>query len=148
MSVILSFEYETSVDFRLVTEEQFPTTLHHFTGSKDHNIKMRQIAKERGERISEYGVETVETGDIKTFPSEREFYAHFGLPLIPPELRESGQEVETYSNSIELIEPEQIKEISTCTQRGAMGRFLSERWLKHAWKKAINIWRSPITRNI
>ncbi|PNB49603.1 DNA polymerase/3'-5' exonuclease PolX, partial [Pseudomonas sp. GW456-E7] len=66
VSVILSFEYETSVDFRLVTEEQFPTTLHHFTGSKDHNIKMRQIAKERGERISEYGVETVETGDIKT----------------------------------------------------------------------------------
>lgn len=109
VSVILSFEYETSVDFRLVTEEQFPTTLHHFTGSKDHNIKMRQIAKERGERISEYGVETVETGEFKTFPSEREFYAHFGLPLIPPEIRESGQEVETYSDSIELIELGQIK---------------------------------------
>lgn len=109
VSVILSFEYETSVDFRLVTEEQFPTTLHHFTGSKDHNIKMRQIAKERGERISEYGVETVETGEVKTFPSEQAFYAHFGLPLIPPEIRESGQEVDTYHDGIELIETHDIK---------------------------------------
>lgn len=109
VSVILSFEYETSVDFRLVTEEQFATTLHHFTGSKDHNIKMRQLAKERGERISEYGVETIETGEVKTFPSEEAFYAHFGLPFIPPELRESGQEVDTYREETDLVEQKEIK---------------------------------------
>ena len=123
VSVILTFEYETSVDFRLVTEEQFATTLHHFTGSKDHNIKMRQLAKERGERISEYGVETIETGDVKTFPSEEAFYAHFGLPFIPPELRESGQEVDTYREETDLVEHKAIKAISTCTQPGVTALF-------------------------
>jgi len=109
VSLTFAFEYEISADFRLVTEEQFPTTLHHFTGSKDHNIKMRQLAKEKGERISEYGVETVETGEIKTFSSEKEFFAHFGLPFIPPELRETGREVEDYSDDIGLVSAEDIQ---------------------------------------
>lgn len=109
VSLTFAFEYEISADFRLVTEEQFPTTLHHFTGSKDHNIKMRQLAKEKGERISEYGVETVETGEIKTFSSEKEFFAHFGLPFIPPELRETGREVEDYSVDIGLVSAEDIQ---------------------------------------
>lgn len=44
------------VDFRMVEDESFATMLHHFTGSKDHNVLLRQIAKSRGESISEYGV--------------------------------------------------------------------------------------------
>ncbi|PLR68350.1 MULTISPECIES: DNA polymerase/3'-5' exonuclease PolX [Bacillaceae] len=109
VSVQLQYEYEIGVDFRLVTLDEFATTLHHFTGSKDHNVKMRQLAKERGEKISEYGVENIETGEITTFQSEEEFYAHFDLPFFPPEIREDGTEVEKYSRDIKLISAEDIK---------------------------------------
>lgn len=109
VSVILEYSYDVSVDFRLVKPEEFATTLHHFTGSKDHNVKMRQLAKERGEKISEYGVENVETGEVQTFASEQEFYQHFGLPLIPPEMREDGSEVENYSLEQEIISLEHIQ---------------------------------------
>ena len=57
VSIILDLDYDVSVDFRLVKLSEFATTLHHFTGSKDHNVRMRQLAKARGEKISEYGVE-------------------------------------------------------------------------------------------
>lgn len=94
VSVVLEYKYDVSVDFRLVKPEEFITTLHHFTGSKDHNVRMRQLAKERGEKISEYGVENVASGEIRTFESEDEFFQYFGLPFIPPECREDGTEVE------------------------------------------------------
>jgi DNA polymerase (family X) len=109
VSLQLSYEYEVSVDFRLVAPEQFVTTLHHFTGSKEHNVRMRQIAKGRGEKISEYGVENSETGEIITFESEEQFFAHFHLPYIPPELREDGSEVERYQPNYPLIELSDIK---------------------------------------
>ena len=96
VSVTLQYQYDVSVDFRLVKPVEFATTLHHFTGSKDHNIRMRQLAKERGEKISEYGVENIETGAITTFESEEQFFQHFGLPFIPPECREDGKEVDNF----------------------------------------------------
>ena len=109
ISLIFLYEWEVSVDFRIVQPEEFPTALHHFTGSKDHNVRMRQIAKERGEKISEYGVENAETGEMMTFVSEEEFFGHFGLPWIPPELREDGKEIDTYSNDYGLIELKDIQ---------------------------------------
>jgi DNA polymerase (family 10) len=109
VSVVLGYEYDVSVDFRLVKEAEFATTLHHFTGSKDHNVRMRQLAKERGEKISEYGVEKAETGEVLTFESEEAFYRHFGLPFIPPELREDGSEVEAFTNTRSVIGLTDIK---------------------------------------
>ncbi|MGX6442981.1 DNA polymerase/3'-5' exonuclease PolX [Neobacillus sp. K501] len=109
VSVVFVFDYDVSVDFRLVEPEEFTTTLHHFTGSKDHNVRMRQLAKERGEKISEYGVENTETGEILTFSTEEEFFKHFDLPFIPPELREDGKEVEEFSAEHCLIEINDIK---------------------------------------
>ncbi|WHY65913.1 DNA polymerase/3'-5' exonuclease PolX [Neobacillus sp. SuZ13] len=109
VSLVFAYDYDISVDFRLVKPEEFITTLHHFTGSKDHNVRMRQLAKERGEKISEYGVEIIETGEILTFSSEEEFFKHFDLPFIPPEIREDGKEVETFSATEELIELADIK---------------------------------------
>ncbi|WP_066063643.1 DNA polymerase/3'-5' exonuclease PolX [Neobacillus soli] len=109
VSIVIERDYDVSVDFRLVKPEEFITTLHHFTGSKEHNVRMRQLAKERGEKISEYGVENVETGEFRTFASEEEFFQHFDLPFIPPEIREDGKEVETFSPAEELIELEDIK---------------------------------------
>lgn len=109
VSIVLSDKYDVSVDFRIVTDQQFPTTLHHFTGSKDHNVAMRQRAKEQGEKISEYGVESLDTGEIKTFETEEAFFNHFGLNNIPPELREAQGEIEAFENHVSLIEEEQIK---------------------------------------
>ncbi|MGE7600952.1 DNA polymerase/3'-5' exonuclease PolX [Peribacillus sp. NPDC097675] len=109
VSVVLDYEYDISVDFRIVQDKEFITTLHHFTGSKDHNVRMRQLAKDRGEKISEYGVEVAETGEILTFETEEQFYNHFGLPFIPPELREDGTEVEHYNESEPLINVEDIQ---------------------------------------
>ena len=108
VSVVLAYEYDLSIDFRIVKPEEFVTTLHHFTGSKDHNVRMRQLAKERGEKISEYGVENIETGEIKTFESEHEFYAYFSLPFIPPECREDGSEVDHFQGE-HLIDMTQIQ---------------------------------------
>ncbi|MBO9130580.1 DNA polymerase/3'-5' exonuclease PolX [Bacillus sp. 165] len=105
VSFRLQYEYDLGVDFRLVKPDEYITTLHHFTGSKDHNVKMRQIAKAQNKKISEYGVEDLESGEVKTFKSEEEFFAHFSLPYIPPEVREDGKEIEwiyEYGNLIEL----------------------------------------------
>ncbi|MBD8068910.1 DNA polymerase/3'-5' exonuclease PolX [Bacillus sp. PS06] len=109
VSLELEYLYDVSVDFRLVKPHEFITTLHHFTGSKDHNVRMRQLAKERGEKISEYGVENLETNEIYTFETEEEFYQYFNLPFIPPELREDGTEVELFSTESGLIELSDIR---------------------------------------
>lgn len=81
-----------AVDFRLVDDLAFASTLHHFTGSKDHNVRMRQLAKEQGESISEYGVETAD-GLVQP-KTEDELFARYGLPFIPPELRAGRLEFE------------------------------------------------------
>lgn len=109
VSLTLRYSWDVSVDFRIVEPQEFATALHHFTGSKDHNVRMRQLAKERGEKISEYGVENAETGEVTTFETEEEFYDHFGLPFIPPELREDGREVEGFTKDYPLISLEAIK---------------------------------------
>ncbi|WP_411841947.1 DNA polymerase/3'-5' exonuclease PolX [Salinicoccus sp. HZC-1] len=106
LSVVIENDMdEINVDFRFVTSGEYFTTLHHFTGSKDHNVKMRQIAKSRGEKISEYGVES--DGDILTFDSEASFFNHFDLPFIPPAMRETGEETDIDVSGI--ITPEDIK---------------------------------------
>lgn len=107
--VLKGIEYEISVDFRIIQPKEFATTLHHFTGSKDHNVAMRQLAKERDEKISEYGVENVNTGEVLTFENEEDFYAHFDLPCFPPEIREDGKEVTNFTNAYPLIRLEDIK---------------------------------------
>ena len=93
VSVILDMDHPLSIDFRLVSIAEFATALHHFTGSKDHNVRMRQLAKQQDKKISEYGVEQPD-GTVQTFESEEAFYAHFDLPFIPPTIRESGKELE------------------------------------------------------
>ncbi|OAK68298.1 DNA polymerase/3'-5' exonuclease PolX [Lederbergia galactosidilytica] len=109
ITLTLLGQYKVSVDFRIVQPQEFASALHHFTGSKDHNIRMRQIAKERNEKISEYGVEQTETGKVLTFNSEAEFYQHFQMPLIPPEIREDGKEIDEYRSELSFIELDDIK---------------------------------------
>ena len=108
VSVTLDGENEIDVDFRLVELHQYASALNHFTGSKDHNIKMRQIAKEQGKKISEYGVE-LEDGSMQHFNSEEEFYAYFDLPFIPPSVREDGSEFSKLDQLPLLVTLEDIK---------------------------------------
>lgn len=109
VSVTLEDVYDVNVDFRIVAPNEFASTLHHFTGSKDHNIAMRQLAKEKDEKINEYGVEMEETGENLTFQNEKQFFEHFGLQFIPPEVRENTGEVEAFSNPVPLIELDDIR---------------------------------------
>lgn len=107
LSFTLDFERPVDIDFRFVTSEQFATAIHHFTGSKDHNVRMRQLAKERGEKISEYGVE--KDGVVRTFETEEQFFAHFGLPWIPPTLRQNGQEIDRVNELQTLPQVEDMR---------------------------------------
>lgn len=92
VSLVLEREEMVSVDFRMVEPKAFAATLHHFTGSKDHNVRMRQLAKAKGESISEYGVETAD--GLWQPETEAELFERYGLPFIPPELREGHAEFE------------------------------------------------------
>ena len=109
VSFLLRDEYLINIDFRLVTDNQFATSLHHFTGSMEHNVRMRQLAKKRGEKINEYGVEIEETGEILTFESEKAFFNHFDLHFIPPELREDVGEIESFQENVSLLQTSDIR---------------------------------------
>jgi DNA polymerase (family 10) len=81
-------------DLRVVPPESYGNLLQHFTGSKDHNVALREDAVRRGLSISEYGVTTVETGDVFKTEDEDKLYEFLGYQPIPPELRESSGELE------------------------------------------------------
>lgn len=82
------------VDVRVVEPETFGAALAYFTGSKTHNIRLRDMAKRKGLKISEYGVYEERTGNRIAGKEEEEIYELLGLPFIPPELREDGGEIE------------------------------------------------------
>jgi DNA polymerase (family 10) len=81
-------------DLRVVPPECYGNLLQHFTGSKEHNIAMREEAQRRGLSISEYGVLVTETGETATHADERALYEFLGYQLVPPELRENAGELE------------------------------------------------------
>ena len=81
-----------NADLRIVAEKEFPYALHHFTGSKEHNITMRKRAKEMGIKMNEYGL--YKGDDIIPCESESEIFSALGLSFIPPELRENMGEIE------------------------------------------------------
>lgn len=109
VSIMLQDEYDVTVDFRIVNKKEFATSLHHFTGSKEHNVKMRQLAKSRQEKINEYGVTNELTGEVTHFESEEAFFNHFNLPYIPPELRQGTIELEKFTEQVDLIDDSHIK---------------------------------------
>ena len=82
------------LDLRVVPPESYGNLLQHFTGSKDHNVALREEAVRRGLSVSEYSVTDTETGEEFTAADEEELYAHLGYAYIPPELRENGGELE------------------------------------------------------
>ena len=101
--VSVRFASGIQADLRLVPEEQFAFALHHFTGSKDHNVQMRQRALTRGLSLSEWGLVPAEgegtakdkarAGAVKRIRDEAELFAALDLAYIPPALREGRDEI-------------------------------------------------------
>ncbi|HEY4347632.1 MAG TPA: DNA polymerase/3'-5' exonuclease PolX [Gaiellaceae bacterium] len=81
-------------DLRVVPPESYGNLLQHFTGSKAHNVAIREAAVRQGLSVSEYGIAEVETGTVHAFETEEEVYEFLGYDWIPPELRENGGELE------------------------------------------------------
>jgi len=80
-------------DLRVVPPESYGNLLQHFTGSKNHNVALREDAVRRGFSVSEYSVTVVETGEEHRFAREEDVYRFLGYEWIPPELREDGGEL-------------------------------------------------------
>jgi DNA polymerase (family X) len=81
-----------SADLRVLPEQHWGSLLHHFTGSKYHNIRLRDLALARGARMSEYGYAVGD--DLVTCATEEEVYAYLGMQYVPPPLREESGEIE------------------------------------------------------
>ena len=82
------------IDLRVVEPDAFGAALQYFTGSKDHNVRVREIASRMKLRISEYGVFDEASGRRIAGATEEDVYGAIGLAWIPPELRENGGEIE------------------------------------------------------
>ena len=90
-----------SADLRVVSDKEYPYALHHFTGSKEHNVAMRQRAIAQGKKMSEWGLFETDKkkspddeGKLVPCRTEDELFAELGLQYIPPELRENMGEIE------------------------------------------------------
>lgn len=85
---------EQQIDLRVVAPEAWGAALQYFTGSKQHNVRLRELAVRRGWRLNEYGLFAVATEQRLAGSTEEEIYQRLGLPWIPPELREDAGEIE------------------------------------------------------
>ncbi|OGM01919.1 hypothetical protein A2115_00410 [Candidatus Woesebacteria bacterium GWA1_41_8] len=99
------------VDLMVQPPEAYGSLLQHFTGSKHHNIALREYALKKNLSLSEYGIRKRGTKGLKKFRDERGFYGFLGLDLIPPELREDTGEIGAAANHKlpELVKVEEIK---------------------------------------
>ena len=116
------FESGLQADLRIVPAEQFAFALHHFTGSKDHNVQLRQRALSRGLSLSEWGLVPAEgegtakekaenPGLRRNAETETEIFSALGLGFIPPELREGVGEIEAAERGPlpRLVEAEDLR---------------------------------------
>jgi DNA polymerase (family 10) len=99
------------IDLRVVEPDQFGNVLQHLTGSKNHNMALRDMVVRRGLHVSEYGVIDDSTGTTHRCATEEEVYALLGLPWIPPELREDRGELKfkTADDVPVLIEQDDLR---------------------------------------
>jgi DNA polymerase (family 10) len=99
------------VDVRVLEEESYGAALHYFTGSKPHNVAIRERAKELGLKVSEYGVFRAKDEKRLSGADEEDVFKAVGLPFIPPELREDRGEIQAAQEGElpKLIELEDIR---------------------------------------
>jgi DNA polymerase (family 10) len=96
------------IDLKTMKPEAYGALLQHFTGSKQHNIHLREIAQKKGLSLSEYGIK--KGGKIKKYETEEDFYQALGMEWIPPELREDTGEIEAAQKK-ELPKLVELKDI-------------------------------------
>ena len=82
------------IDLRIGEPGTFGALLQYFTGSQQHNIRLRDYANRKGLSLNEYGITNTETGKVEEFADEEGFYARLGLPWMPPELRTGVYELD------------------------------------------------------
>lgn len=119
------------VDLRIVKPEQFPAALMYFTGSKEHNVVLRQRARERGLSLNEYGLFKLDDNGNTNFDapidysSESDIYQKLDLNFIPPELREDRGEIEFYESheSMGLVETDDIRGVIHAHSTWSDGKF-------------------------
>jgi DNA polymerase (family X) len=97
-------------DLRVVPPESYGNLLQHFTGSKDHNVALRERAVKGGFSVSEYSITVTETGEELKFADEAAVYEQLGYQFIPPELREHAGELEA-ARQRELPELVELKDV-------------------------------------
>lgn len=90
-SIVLSGNKQ--VDLMVLSPDQIGSLLQHFTGSKEHNVKLREYAIKKAYSLSEKGIK-LKDGTLKKFDDEEKFYNFLGLQWIPPEIRENKGEIE------------------------------------------------------
>ncbi len=97
------------VDIKTQTPDKYGALLQHFTGSKNHNVHLREVAIQKGLSLSEYGIK--KGNSLKKFGNEKDFYKALGMQWIPPELREDVGEIEAAQNNLlpHLVELADIK---------------------------------------
>jgi DNA polymerase (family 10) len=134
-------------DLRVVTDAEFPFALAYFTGSKEHNIIMRQRAIQRGLRLNEYGLfkSDVETRDPQLLvpcATEEEIFAKLDLAYVPPELREDqGEFAAAEKNEIpRLIEWTELKGSLHNHSTWSDGRDSLERIAEHMIELGLSYW--------
>jgi DNA polymerase (family 10) len=134
-------------DLRVVPPESYGNLLQHFTGSKDHNVAMREAAVRQGLSVSEYGIAEVETGVVHAFATEEEVYGFLGYQWIPPELRENCGELEAARTGSlpDLVTLADIKGTCTRTRPGRMGMTRSRRWSRRPCAGVMPTTRSATT---
>ena len=98
------------VDLRVVLPGEYGAALLYFTGSKTHNIHLRQLAIDRGLLLNEYGLSDIETDKVVASKTEKQIYSELDLPFIPPTLREGTGEIERAAAG-ELPNLVQLKDI-------------------------------------
>ena len=98
------------IDLRVLPDDVYGNLLQHFTGSREHNIQLRELAVRKGLRVSENGILDVASGDNQTCRTEEEVYAALGLSYIPPEMRLGIGEIEAAANGT-LPVPVALEEI-------------------------------------
>ena len=141
----IRFESGLQADLRVVPPEQFAFALHHFTGSKEHNVLMRQRALSRGLSLSEWGLRPVEGSDaqgLESARSEEDLFAALGLRFVPPELREGMGELEVAEQGAfpELLDTRQIKGVFHNHTTASDGRSTLEEMTAAAQERGWAYW--------
>ena len=130
------FENGMQADLRIVHDDVFPFALHHFTGSKDHNVAMRGRAIKRGMKVSEWGLFDTSGEEDVLIPckDEHEFFEKLDLRYIPPELRENMGEIEHAESADfpELAPDEAYRGVLHCHTHASDGSDTISALVEHA----------------